>query len=832
MSEKEQFTLGSDKAILETDSLSAYAQGLNRATDEQVQAYDAEQAALANTSDLEALAVGAASGLTVGLSDIALSQTEYSDNLQQLRQFRGNNFLAGQLAGGTVGAFASGGLGAVQRGLAAPGHALGRALQGTVGKRAAGALAGATEGAIFGATANIGDQLSSGQVFSAEQLWNTVGLGAGLGGGLGALMNLPVGSAATAGVRNAVRRLADGDPAAVQHLSKFSKVHRTTGSLQDDAGEAAYKRLLGGDDGLMSNYRKAREASDVTQKIAEKNQDVLPSFVRQAREAEGKFLTEITKAGKIADNLTEEQASIAIATVNQRLSGLRALVDSDLVPLDPMARQAFDEAIDARIARSAKIEDPRRRAAQLFEDLGDLQKDIPSLKKSFLEDLGPARQDLTPQETRFWGQVERTLKDTRSSSDLWGPSAFLLEEGQRLLADKATKRRLLERYFIDSAGNAKPSVKQFFKGMGDQAGREQTHHKFRVFQDYLASEEAFADFIQKAGLDEITDVAASKTTIKNLRDDLEIAEDYLGHLSDLNRIRKQEHESVGFGMSGLFGALGGAINVPLGFAISTAGSMARSPTNTLSTIFQVTEALGKRSAKWDNSLPKLAGKALKDRTRNFRDRKVGALVGKVEAIRNAKDFNEKYQALEETIQKPEKTKLEMFSRVGNNESLLPAIQEANQVGMQAMTYVLQQAPNAALNKPASPTEKSRFNAALQGVSDPYGMLARLEKGNLDFREARAIKNSYPQEYELMREKALEFVVDLEAQGKRLTRRQKTQLSLAFDLKLEPRLNLQYQEIMVQGYNTVGEEDNSQVPELHNTYENTSEVVSRNNQDAR
>lgn len=173
------------------------------------------------TGGLAAFGVGAARGLTLGLSDAALRGLGVeADELEGLRRAQRAASLAGEVVGAAAPALVSSGAGAAgllartPAGLVA--RAGGRVAQlgargGVAGRVAAGAAGGAVEGAAFGGGQALSDAIIQDKPLTAEAFVASVGSGALYGGifGAGAEVATAAGSAVATGVKRIASKAED-----------------------------------------------------------------------------------------------------------------------------------------------------------------------------------------------------------------------------------------------------------------------------------------------------------------------------------------------------------------------------------------------------------------------------------------------------------------------------------------------------------------------------------------------------------------------------------------------------------------------------------------------
>lgn len=286
-------------------------------------------------SEGKAFAAGAGRGITFGLSDLALSKTGLVDasTLEGLKEANPGASIAGEVAGtaasllipggGAVGA--AGKLGRLAgRGVT---RALGEGLAGRLVGKAAGA---ALEGGLFGMGSAVSEAALGDTELTAEKLLAGAGVGALIGGGLGAVGGL-AGEGVSVG-RKALNQLATekvaGAEARALAMGEESAAE-LTGSLRGKYGAQAAKasnlletgnQLLG--DVAVSPSTKSRLAEALSSVEAQELREVTARNVVEDFEGQAASTLGAKAAFREA---ADSQSARAVAKAEQLLSPTEAI---------------------------------------------------------------------------------------------------------------------------------------------------------------------------------------------------------------------------------------------------------------------------------------------------------------------------------------------------------------------------------------------------------------------------------------------------------------------------------------------------------------------------
>jgi len=208
----------------------------------------------------KSFAAGAARGLTLGLSDVALSEIGGDDTrqeLQRLQRYAGEAGMVGEAAGAIGGALASGGSGLVARGASLGvrtgaavgslaeraavrgGLALGLAEGGAAARALGTAAAFGAEGALYGAGAEAGRQAIANEKYDGEKL-----VAAGLHGGLAGAALGGAGSLVASGARAVASKATGAGLDAAISLVERAGGKASTVAREGEALEEKIARLV------------------------------------------------------------------------------------------------------------------------------------------------------------------------------------------------------------------------------------------------------------------------------------------------------------------------------------------------------------------------------------------------------------------------------------------------------------------------------------------------------------------------------------------------------------------------------------------------------------
>lgn len=201
---------------------------------------------------------GVASGLTLGLSDVAADSMNWSTDLRA--QYNPGTRIAGELVGSLLPL--APGLGALKTltpagALLRGGEAIGAGLAARgIGKTIARGVQGAVEGAGFGAGSALADATLNGDPLTVEAISAGVGFGALFGGGLSALGGAVIGRAEARAAKMAATEAAEA------------------------ATRDAFQAFRGSVTDLSENVAGVMKAVDATENVVKEAKDISDKFLR------------------------------------------------------------------------------------------------------------------------------------------------------------------------------------------------------------------------------------------------------------------------------------------------------------------------------------------------------------------------------------------------------------------------------------------------------------------------------------------------------------------------------------------------------------------------
>lgn len=298
-----------------------------------------------------AFGAGALGGLTFGLSNVALSQSEdIRRALQAYRQVHGGTLVAGEIGGGLLGLGLSGGTGALAKGLSAPTRAL-TALSGgaerlaarapgIAGRLLAPAVGGAIEAGIETLGQTIGESYVQNQPLTAEKLAAATGTGVLWGGGIGGGVGL--GGVALGKLGQGLRRLV-GAPSGAD-------VERAAAGIFGDAAPGLGKRA--------TDF-----FADVSATAAGKDREAMRVFMDMG--AQGR------EARRLIFEGAEDIDTIAARMADALDTGERAFDDTFISASSGFKRDAVKRSIrtDNVAEQLAAVRETYRRARDAFEEI-------------------------------------------------------------------------------------------------------------------------------------------------------------------------------------------------------------------------------------------------------------------------------------------------------------------------------------------------------------------------------------------------------------------------------------------------------------------------------
>ncbi len=353
------------RGIVPASELETWAQaGYQPESNEQTTAAQAKQEY--GDSPIQAGLEGAARGITVGLSDIALGQLD-REGVSQRRKYNQGAALAGELGGTVLGAaFGASPAGLISKG----GAAVGEAVAGTKVVKGLGSAAqryipaiagGAAEGVGYGAGTGVTNVALSDDPMTAESVMSEIGTNAILGGVIG-------GVAGAGG-----QLLADGAKAGKAYAQKLATREPKVGTIADDvlndiARPSAPGKNADVDATLRAEKRGlTKEAKGLEAEQAAAQKPTLPdygaidpeaTYTVTSKELEARGIHELPGAG--TDPIRMERARGNLGKVEELDQPIRLTMDKD--------GQVFVE--DGRHRIRAALEEGGERPLQVKIDRG------------------------------------------------------------------------------------------------------------------------------------------------------------------------------------------------------------------------------------------------------------------------------------------------------------------------------------------------------------------------------------------------------------------------------------------------------------------------------
>lgn len=377
---------------------------------------------------LAAGVAGLARGLTFGLSDAALAKGEIVDPrvLQAIKEENEAVSYAGEILGAVGPVVASGGTGAIARGIAGAG-AIPRAATALAERTAArlgGGLGGRAvgyglEGAVFGAGQAISEAALEDRDLAAEQMLAHMGLGATLGGGFAGVGHL-IGK----GKDVIKRRFARPKPKRVGPEPGIFEKTAAFGKPFDAEDLAEFTR--------GPDAKWARQHLHDTAETIDKNSEEIFEILRGIKKNEDVILDNwsIGKAEQVQKAIPEEIAEDAFQETSNLMgtiqSRLKEMLDAGEGEFDRKYLQKLTKRLEAVGKHIEKVNPenkvlPKSAKAGVFIELDGLKKDIGKMVVALKRSRTPLRPLF-----RTTQAVERMfyeLRDFLQKESLWGAMA-------------------------------------------------------------------------------------------------------------------------------------------------------------------------------------------------------------------------------------------------------------------------------------------------------------------------------------------------------------------------------------------------------------------------
>lgn len=687
-----------------------------------IKKYKEEQAKYGSTGQqLAAGALGAARGATLGLSDLALSESGLVDpeTLKGLSEANPITSGAGNIAGSAAAIIGTGGAAGLTKGL------------GTTAKIAGQAL----EGAAFGAGSAVSDYAMGDPNLNAQKIAAHIGTGALFGGGLGAIGE---------GIAMAV-------PKVTQALSNsVNKVKSMVGEstiLNDVAPNWAEKFKLGLE-GVEGPAIKSRE-------LIKNLDDMVNTSKKAANE-----LYEIAAPANIGKALESMPADVAQSNFDNMLENVRMRVNG-------AAEIATDEGFQLSSNKSLKIVnsllDNLEAKAVKFKTAKDYQQGMADFVKTLDKELKAKKIikfDMMPTATQISDQdvlrnISSTIRNDLKNPEMWGEAATHFSETSGLYSNYKTAYENFKKDFMKtqiSAGGIKKSV----------IDPSKVQSFFNKFDDvkYDLKKQHLNDFIQ-----ETDNLARASENYSGFKKGEESISEYVKNLATKN----EELAKVASIMSssGLksdltrdgIAALGAsAIGVPNPVIGAVLGTMKvyEGVTNpyqfgkSLSTSVAYLKAIGDIVQKTTKSIDSGAKSIFSGNTTKA--------ISSGIASTSEKEYNKNYNKIKELSENPEALQAHLEKTTSGMSEAAPNISVGlNATITRGLEFLGAKMPRPAnelpLNSKWAPTKSqmATFNRYVSAVNDPIGVLKQVKNGTVSNEAMEALMIVHPDLLQTMRE---------------------------------------------------------------------------------
>jgi hypothetical protein len=393
-----------------------------------------------------AFGAGALGGLTFGLSDIALSQSEDARRaLQAYRQVHGGTLMAGEITGGLLGVGLSGGTGALARGISAPtrlvtgiagaGERLAARVPGITGRILAPAVGGVVEAGFETLGHTIGESYVQNHPLTAEKLAAATGTGALWGGGIGAGIGLggvalgklgqgirrAVGSPSGADVERAASGIfGDAAPGLGKRATDFFADVSATAAGKDREAMRLFMDL--GQQGRAARrqiFEGAEDLDAIAARLTENLEAGQRAFDATKFAAKSAFKRDAIKRNIRTDNLSDQLTQIREAHRRSREVLEEIIADPDRLWGKGQAKKlerrlrVFEEDLQKAVAKGENV------SAAAYEGLDGWKKEVQNLTRSAENRV--RTQATAPATVALLRKLDDdTLRPILTSTDTWG----------------------------------------------------------------------------------------------------------------------------------------------------------------------------------------------------------------------------------------------------------------------------------------------------------------------------------------------------------------------------------------------------------------------------
>jgi hypothetical protein len=661
---------------------------------------------------------------------------------------------------------------------------------------------GGVEGLAYGGIQGITDSVIYDKELTAEQLAVHAGLGAGIGAGatvglkmLGALARPGkkaygrvvqkftgnekaeggLASRAYGGLSGVVSSAKSGD------ITKFSKAGKESAALRrrvihdaDELADANALEALGGFRRIGKNYNTVADAV-LRGKGKEKNYAKIIS--QENRPTQFAILREEVKKSQDKMRLMAHRDNKSHYNINAEFKKLVSRGDDYLANIDDIERAGRNSASAFIIADGYKAE------------IGKIAKANARMSRK-----GPTRVNTA----REMGDLYESMRSTLQRRDIWGKVADAQDEINSLwtkhIPDQIKFNRALSEsvtpvgFGPDDFIPTSDKVAAYYKRIIDPA-RDDTSQTVRRYlksvDDWGVAVEKHVDLTpkQKAALQEMR--KGVKDSLKNLGKH----EKFQAERNAFSAMEEAQTRGLGammLGATGL-GAYGLVEGEPglVGAGLLAAALMR--PGMAVRQIAAIEKAAGDIGVKSGGKLASFFKRAKPDAKRAVR-------IGAIEAERrNRTEFEERRRVLRS--KSPEQASNDVKRELSVVSSVSPETMAlAGDVAQMAHAYALENLPSDTspyLLSPSVPPSKGEiadYMKRMRILDDPTKLLDDLLDGKIRGGDVEVVRDNFPAIYQQMREDALGKVADMAMQGKQLPYKDRVQLDMLLDLRIEPTLD--------------------------------------------
>lgn len=468
---------------------------------------------------------GAARGLTLGLSDVALRAAGADpEGLAARKEFNPIAATGAEVVGAVAPIFLSGGTGALAKGAAMTpaalaakaGTGVAKGVQSVVGTGAAGlgsriaqaavpmAAGSAVEGALYSAGSTISEAALGNPEVNAEKFLANVGMGAALGAGIGALVGAPFGAFSRGKVPHAVSEL-DGTVSSVEQATNLA----ANSPILDEAQREGF---------FAAMAKQSNDAPMIKEAAAEFGLPVFPEMVASsgAVKKTSTLLDNSVSPAAIARNNMKDDAIRKVSqevqttlgqgiemTENQAGNAMKAAIKNEFdAAYEPSQRlykltsenlpfiEVTDPAKKSIIANIRKLEEFNLEGGGLVNRVGTyVIKNLPNMKtakdvQGLSNSLKGFVNMMEPEQRRVAGIFKEKLDDLVESATIRAGERLVKEAGDQALA--AQVQQVLEA--IPAAKSSYAVFRKKLDTFAKELGRSKISGKaaFDEFVDDLA----------------------------------------------------------------------------------------------------------------------------------------------------------------------------------------------------------------------------------------------------------------------------------------------------------------------------------------------------------